>query len=146
MQKEFINIAAHELRTPIQPILGLSEVLQSKEKDEEKRTLINVISRNARRLHRLTEDILDVTRIASQLLRLSKEKFDLNDLVLSIVEEYKKRNMISMVINFLVRLYRIKTLLVSDISNSTPGSRSFPSKLIILTSLPIRFHCSVNLR
>jgi signal transduction histidine kinase len=120
MQKEFINIAAHELRTPIQPILGLSEVLQSKEKDEEKRTLINVISRNARRLHRLTEDILDVTRIASQLLRLSKEKFDLNDLVLSIVEEYKKRNMISMVINFLVRLYRIKTLLVSDISNSTP--------------------------
>jgi signal transduction histidine kinase len=90
MQKEFINVAAHELRTPIQPILSLSEVLQSKEKDEEKRRLVDIISRNAKRLGRLTENILDVTRIESQLLRLSKEKFNLNDLVLSIVEEYKK--------------------------------------------------------
>jgi signal transduction histidine kinase len=90
MQKEFINIAAHELRTPIQPILSLTEVLQSKGKDQEKLRLIDVISRNAKRLHRLTESILDVTRIESQLLRLSKEKFDLNDLVLSIIEEYKK--------------------------------------------------------
>jgi signal transduction histidine kinase len=90
MQKEFINIAAHELRTPIQPILGLSEVLQSKIKDSEQRGLVDIISRNAKRLRRLTEDILDVTRIESQTLGLKKEKFVLNDLVLSIVEEYKK--------------------------------------------------------
>jgi signal transduction histidine kinase len=90
MQKEFINIAAHELRTPIQPILGLSEVLRSKEEDEEKCRLVDIISRNAKRLQRLTEDILDVTRIESQSLRLKKEKFILNDLVLSIIEEYKK--------------------------------------------------------
>jgi two-component system, OmpR family, sensor histidine kinase VicK len=92
MQKEFINIAAHELRTPIQPILSLTEVLQHKENNEEKRQLINIISRNARRLYRLTESILDVTRIESQLLKLSKEKFDLNELVSSIVEEYKKES------------------------------------------------------
>src|SRR5215218_4014251 len=90
MQKEFINVAAHELRTPIQPILGLSEVLQSKITDNEQRLLVDVISRNAKRLQRLTEDILDVTRIESQLLRLSKERFNLNGLVLSIIEEYKK--------------------------------------------------------
>jgi signal transduction histidine kinase len=90
MEKEFINIAAHELRTPIQPILGLSEVLRSKEEDEEKRRLVDIISRNAKRLQRLTQDILDVTRIESQLLRLNKEKFNLNGLVLSIIEEYKK--------------------------------------------------------
>ena len=48
MQKEFINIAAHELRTPIQPILGLSEVLQSKINDSEKRVLVDIISRNAK--------------------------------------------------------------------------------------------------
>ena len=90
MQKEFINIAAHELRTPIQPILGLIEILQSKEKDDGKRILINTISRNARRLHQLAEDILDVTRIESQLLRLNKEKFNLNDLISIIIEEYKK--------------------------------------------------------
>ena len=91
-QKEFINIAAHELRTPVQPILSLSEVLRSKEEDEEKRTMIEIISRNARRLQRLTQDILDVTRIESQLLRLKKEKFNLNGLIFSIIEEYKKRN------------------------------------------------------
>jgi signal transduction histidine kinase len=89
IQKEFINIAAHELRTPIQPILGLSEVLQSKVTDNEQRTLVDIISRNAKRLQRLTEDILDVTRIESQSLRLTKEKFILNDLVSSIIEEYK---------------------------------------------------------
>jgi methyl-accepting chemotaxis protein len=70
IQKEFIDIAAHELRTPIQPILGLSGLLQSKEEDEEKRGLIDIISRNAKRLQRLTQDILDVTRLESQLLRL----------------------------------------------------------------------------
>jgi signal transduction histidine kinase len=92
MQKEFINIAAHELRTPIQPILGLSELLLSEEEeDERKRRLIDVISRNAKRLERLTQDILDVTRIESQLLRLNKEKFNLNSVVLSIIEEYKNK-------------------------------------------------------
>jgi signal transduction histidine kinase len=91
MQKEFINIAAHELRTPIQPILGLSEVLQSKINDSEQRELLNIVSRNAKRLQRLTEDILDVTRIESQSLGLEKEKFIFDDLVLSIVEEYKKQ-------------------------------------------------------
>jgi signal transduction histidine kinase len=91
MQKEFINIAAHELRTPVQPILGLSEVLQSEEEDEGKRRLIDVISRNAKRLERLTQDILDVTRIESQLLRLNKEKFNLNSLALNIIEEYKSK-------------------------------------------------------
>jgi signal transduction histidine kinase len=91
MQKEFINIAAHELRTPIQPILGLSEVLQSKINDSEQRELLKIVSRNAKRLQRLTEDILDVTRIESQSLGLEKEKFILDDLVLIIVEEYKKQ-------------------------------------------------------
>jgi signal transduction histidine kinase len=91
MQKEFINVAAHELRTPIQPILGLSEVLQSKIKDNEQRALVDVISRNAKRLQRLTEDILDVTRIESQSLSLKKETFNLNEIIMSILAEYGSR-------------------------------------------------------
>jgi signal transduction histidine kinase len=91
IQNDFINIAAHELRTPIQPILGLSQYLSSKlvEEDTEHHQLLDVIVRNAKRLQRLTEDILDVTRIESQSLRLKKEKFVLNDLVSSIVDEFK---------------------------------------------------------
>ena len=81
MQKEFINIAAHELRTPIQPILGLTQVLCNKIKDSEHHELLEVVIKNARRLQRLTEDILDVTKIESQSLNLRKEKLNLNDMV-----------------------------------------------------------------
>jgi signal transduction histidine kinase len=99
MQKEFINIAAHELRTPIVPILNLSELLYSNVKEgqqrqiqeEQQKEMLEIILRNANRLHQLTEDILDVTRIESQILQIIKERFNLNDLILSIVEHYRKQ-------------------------------------------------------
>ena len=89
LKDEFINVAAHELRTPIQPILSLSEILQSQIKEEEGQKLINIVIRNAKRLQRLTQDILDVTKIESQSLKLNKERFNLNELISSIVEDYK---------------------------------------------------------
>jgi signal transduction histidine kinase len=89
MQKEFINIAAHELRTPIQPILSLSEILRSKIKDTQQVNLLSIITRNAKRLQRLTDDILDVTRIESHSLKLNKELFNLSDLISSIIDDYR---------------------------------------------------------
>ena len=91
MQKEFINIAAHELRTPIQPILSSTEVLRYKIKNIQQVDLLSIITRNAKRLQRLTEDILDVTRIESHSLKLNKEQFKLNDLISSIIDDYKNR-------------------------------------------------------
>jgi two-component system sensor histidine kinase VicK len=89
MQKEFINIAAHELRTPIQPILGLSDVLISKKGDiEQYKELLDAIKRNAKRLQRLTEDILDVTKIESQSLQLTKQRINLNEVILGVIAEY----------------------------------------------------------
>jgi two-component system sensor histidine kinase VicK len=89
MQKEFINIAAHELRTPIQPILGLSDVLISKKGDiEQYKELLDAIKRNAKRLQRLTEDILDVTKIESQSLQLRKQRINLNEVILGVIAEY----------------------------------------------------------
>jgi two-component system, OmpR family, sensor histidine kinase VicK len=90
MQKEFINIAAHELRTPVQPILGLSEILQSKVKDKEQLRLLDVISRNAKRLQNLTENILDVTKIESDRLKINRKIFNLNDTVTNLLADYKK--------------------------------------------------------
>jgi two-component system sensor histidine kinase VicK len=87
MQKEFINIAAHELRTPIQPILGLTENVLSHTKDIEQAKLLQVVSRNAKRLQRLTEDILDVTKIESQSLNIKKERFNLKDIVVNAIED-----------------------------------------------------------
>jgi signal transduction histidine kinase len=92
MQKDFINIAAHELRTPIQPILGLSETVLSKSKDETQKELLEVVVRNAKRLTTLIENILDVTRIENQSLSLRKERLNINGIVLNILEEYEGRD------------------------------------------------------
>ena len=88
MQKEFINIAAHELRTPIQPIIGLADTLRSKIKDSEQLELLDIVYRNAKRLLHLTEDILDVSRIESQSLKLNIEQFNLKDVISNMVEDY----------------------------------------------------------
>jgi two-component system sensor histidine kinase VicK len=88
MQQEFINVAAHELRTPIQPILGLADILRSKQADAvQEAEYLDVIIRNAKRLQRLTEDILDITRIESKLLDLKKKSLDLNDIILTVITD-----------------------------------------------------------
>jgi signal transduction histidine kinase len=95
MQKDFINIAAHELRTPIQPILALAQVLRSrKEKDNNGKeidevSLLDAVIRNAKRLKRLAEDILDVTKIESHSLILHKERFNLNEVILNTVQDIR---------------------------------------------------------
>jgi signal transduction histidine kinase len=91
MEKEFINIAAHELRTPIQPILSLSDVLYSKVKDSEQSELLGVINRSAKKLHRLAENILDASKIESKSLTLNKQRLNLNDIISSIVEDYRNQ-------------------------------------------------------
>jgi signal transduction histidine kinase len=92
MKTEFINVAAHELRTPIQPIIGLGEVLLSKNSltPQEYNEYLEVIIRNAKRLQQLADDILDVTKIESQSLKLKNERFDLQHLVMDIVNEHRQ--------------------------------------------------------
>jgi signal transduction histidine kinase len=106
MQKEFINVAAHELRTPIQPILILSELVEqslSLQKKNEARQLqkyLTIIKRNARRLQKLTNDILDITKIESHRLKLDATEFDLletisntiRDIMIEIAE--RKKNIV----------------------------------------------------
>jgi two-component system, OmpR family, sensor histidine kinase VicK len=87
MKNQFIDVAAHELRTPVQPIISLSEVLQSTINDTKQQELLDVIVRNAKRLQRLTEDILDVTKIESHSLNLKKERFNLTELISNIVQD-----------------------------------------------------------
>jgi two-component system, OmpR family, sensor histidine kinase VicK len=89
MQKEFINVASHELRTPTQAILSFSELLQTH--PERKDEMLQAMSRNAIRLQKLTDDILDVTRIESKTLILKIEPLDLNDLISNIVEDYRNQ-------------------------------------------------------
>ncbi|MGA7044426.1 MAG: ATP-binding protein, partial [Nitrososphaeraceae archaeon] len=96
LKDEFINVAAHELRTPIQPILGLSEVLRSRKvsdlglniADDE---FLSIIIRNAKRLQQLSADILDIAKIEGHTLILKKEQFDVNEIMSDAVVDYRNQ-------------------------------------------------------
>jgi signal transduction histidine kinase len=96
LQREFINIAAHELRTPIQPILSAAELTSLDNKSNGKmnteevrisKDAFDVILRNARRLESLSNDILEVARIESQSLTLKKEVFNLDEVIQNAVTD-----------------------------------------------------------
>ena len=91
IKDEFINIAAHELRTPIQPILGLSQLLYSGKVNDaaEHDRFLDTIIRNARRLQQLADSLLDVTKIQSQSLKLNKERIKINDVIIEAIEDHK---------------------------------------------------------
>jgi two-component system, OmpR family, sensor histidine kinase VicK len=91
MQKEFINIAAHELRNPIQPIIGLSEVLRSRTRNTDEHEFLDAIIRSAKRLKRLTENILNLAQIENHSPKLNKERFDLSALITNILKEYRNQ-------------------------------------------------------
>ena len=97
LKDEFINVAAHELRNPIQPILGLSENIRYGRRRENSKLCIedekylDIIIRNARRLLRLEQNILDVSRIDSQTLKLNKERFNINQQITDVINDIKSK-------------------------------------------------------
>ena len=90
MEKEFINIAAHELRTPSQSIIGYAEML--KYFPERNQEYLDPLLRNAERLFLLVTDMLDVARIESQTLKLHKTDFDLNLKIKNVIKDLSQQN------------------------------------------------------
>ncbi len=93
LQKDFVHIAAHELKNPIQPILGLSSLLMKKIPADEKDliNIIKIINRNAKKLIQLTSDILDVTKIETNNLKLNRELFNLTELISDLIDDYNNQ-------------------------------------------------------
>lgn len=92
MQREFINIAAHELRTPIQPLLAVIELLSDqfadgKDKVDITKAETEMLARNAKRLERLSSSILEVSRIESNTLKLQKETLNLNEKIRNVLDD-----------------------------------------------------------
>jgi signal transduction histidine kinase len=120
MKDEFINVAAHEMRTPVQPILGLSELLKSKkhgnnatESDREEEELLDMIISNAKRLLLLEENILDVSRLENKILKLNKEQCDLVEIISNAIHDADNqidKNMVELRYN----TTESKTLLFAD--------------------------------
>jgi two-component system sensor histidine kinase VicK len=93
LKDEFINIAAHELRTPIMPILGGLELIESKlgNTNSSIKEELAIISRNAERLLKLSEDILQASRIETGRLRLYIEQVNLNTLILEVITDVEQK-------------------------------------------------------
>ena len=95
VERDFISMAAHELQTPLQSILGMSELLEYTLEGHEKGSVnaqdVRLIARNARRLDRLMQDILDIARIESGSLQIRKSQFNLKDIILPLVEDFRKQ-------------------------------------------------------
>jgi two-component system, OmpR family, sensor histidine kinase VicK len=142
MQREFINIASHEMKTPTQAIMGFSEMLE--QYPDRRVEMTEAIKRNAKRLHKLTNDILDVSRIESQNLRLNKEKVNINEKISNVVNDIKNqiRNPDKLQIVFLnlkepiyveadkIRLYQvIANLLSNAIKFTKEGTISIKAQL-----------------
>ena len=98
MQQDFINIGAHELRTPIQSIVGYIELLQQDYKlvndsDRSTQDSLEALGRNAIRLRNLTNNILDVSRIETGTLKLNKERINLNDKIKNVIKDISNTNL-----------------------------------------------------
>lgn len=96
MKDEFINVAAHEMRTPVQPILGLSELLKSLRHennlpDTKEEELLDMIINNAKRLLLLQENILNVSRIENNILKLNKEQCDLVEIISRAIQDVENQ-------------------------------------------------------
>jgi signal transduction histidine kinase len=93
LQKEFINIAAHELRTPVQPLLGVAEMLEHQFDDGKRKEItitkpeVDMLLRNARRLLNLSSGLLEVSRIESNTLKLAKEPLDIKVKIETVVHD-----------------------------------------------------------
>ncbi len=96
-QREFVSLAAHELRSPVMPILGTLELIEYEFEESDKKEIklqrehFERIMRNTKRLERLASAILDVTKIDDQTLRLTKEYFNLNKTVLDLIQDHKRQ-------------------------------------------------------
>jgi signal transduction histidine kinase len=109
MQKEFIDTAAHELRTPIQPILSLSYLLVNKIKDKKQLEMLKIIYKNAKKLTSLTKDILDVTKIEGNKLVLNNSAFNIIELLQSIITEFEQSLEYTKKIKFVLNINNINS-------------------------------------
>lgn len=151
MQTEFINIASHEMKTPTQSILGYAELLEDSCKESEE---VGAIKRNAERLQKLAINLLDVSRIESQTLKLRKEVVNINENILNVKKDIENRSPYSRAVRILViepsednpiYVQADKVRLYEVIANLLSNALKFTQKGTISISTEIRSNMSNNI-
>jgi signal transduction histidine kinase len=115
MQKEFINIAAHELRTPTQSIMGYIEMLELNPTNSKK--YVSLLKNNSERLYRLIQGILDITKIESGNLAIQKTKFDLKEVIYNVINDTitsKNKNWKRQNVKFIFQPLKEPTVISAD--------------------------------
>lgn len=77
----FISAASHELKTPLATLKGFIQILQTQQDPKQTKYYLSKINNQIDRMSKLVEELLDVSRIKSGKLKLSKERFNLVKLV-----------------------------------------------------------------
>jgi two-component system, OmpR family, sensor histidine kinase VicK len=151
MQNEFINIASHEMKTPTQSILGYAELLEDSCKKSEE---VEAIKRNAERLQKLATNLLDVTRIESQTLKLRKETVNINEKIANVKKDFENQFphlhtvrilLVELGENNPIYVHADKVRLYEVIANLLSNAIKFTQKGTISISTDIRSNINNNI-
>lgn len=150
LQNEFINIASHEMKTPTQSILGYAELLEDSCKKSEE---VGAIKRNAERLQKLASNLLDVTRIESQTLKLRKETINLNEKIANVKKDFENQFprsraarilLVELGENYPIYVHADKLRLYEVIANLLGNAMKFTQKGTITISTDTRSNIDNN--
>jgi PAS domain S-box-containing protein len=89
LKDEFLAVVSHELRSPLNAIMGWASLLRTRNLDEQTARAIETIQRNAQTQNQLIGDLLDVSRIVSGQLRLNIRPFELVSVIKAAIEVVK---------------------------------------------------------
>lgn len=150
LQHEFINIASHEMKTPTQSILGYAELLEDSCKKSEE---VGAIKRNAERLQKLASNLLDVTRIESQTLKLREETINLNEKIANVKKDFENQFprsraarilLVELGENYPIYVHADKLRLYEVIANLLGNAMKFTQKGTITISTDTRSNIDNN--
>lgn len=150
LQNEFINIASHEMKTPTQSILGYAELLEDSYKKNED---VDAIKRNAVRLQKLATNLLDVSRIESQTLKLRKEIVNMNEKIVNVKKDIENQSPHSLAVRILIieprennpiYVQADKIRLYEVLANLLTNAVKFTQKGTVSISIDIRSNTSDN--
>ena len=150
LQNEFINIASHEMKTPTQSILGYAELLEDSYKKNED---VDAIKRNAVRLQKLATNLLDVSRIESQTLKLRKEIVNINEKIVNVKKDIENQSPRSLAVRILIieprennpiYVQADKIRLYEVLANLLSNAVKFTQKGTVSISTDIRSNTSDN--
>jgi two-component system phosphate regulon sensor histidine kinase PhoR len=145
VRQEFLSNVSHELRTPLTSIMALAETLEAGAIDdrENNRRFLSIIQRNAARMHRLIDDILELSAIEAGNVKLNPEPVRLRFLVEDVISTLKPAaasgnievsNLIPTESEVFADPHRLMQMLTNLIDNAIKFNRQGGTVSITLTS------------